>query len=345
MSKLLSICIPTYNKSKELSEIIDAMLSIQRNDLEIVITDNLSTDDTEEKVRGYSDGRVRYCKNTEALPPFINMVHSIFNAQGKYALYCNDRDLLYPEDVLELMHVLEQNELAFLYCKNRSSQVSGALTIYRAGFDSLMHQTCIHHPTGLVFNRELIAQHLHEEDYRQYLKYINTYDFLMLDLLQYGDSAIYDGGYWSARPTEFIKKNKSGTTIYFTPEVRETMFYGVTDRALLENDYSMSEFQKQQVLDKIYLEFCGLFSSYKRCMADVFETAHYGLNRKFISTPQMLGIYRRFFHRSIAHLEEKGYGQEWVQAANGRRRKYYGNVLVRSLKIDVLILQNRLSGR
>ena len=190
MDILLSICIPTYNRIKDLSEVIDSLLRVSSDAFEIVITDNCSTDSTEQTVCGYSDPRVRYCRNESPLPPFLNMIHSIFNGRGKYALYCNDRDLIYPEGVERLLTHLRDQDLAFVWGPAASGKNDGSLMRYTKGFDSLMHHACIHHPTGMIFNRTLIAAHLAEEEYAQFLPYVNTYDFLMLDLMQYGDTAI-----------------------------------------------------------------------------------------------------------------------------------------------------------
>lgn len=47
---LLSICIPTYNRSQYLKETIDSIIGqeeFKSENVEIVISDNCSTDDTE----------------------------------------------------------------------------------------------------------------------------------------------------------------------------------------------------------------------------------------------------------------------------------------------------------
>lgn len=75
----------------------DDVLTIDREDFEIVITDNQSTDGTRDVITGYSDSRVQYCENAEPLPALLNTIRSIYNARGKYALYCNDRDLLFQK--------------------------------------------------------------------------------------------------------------------------------------------------------------------------------------------------------------------------------------------------------
>ncbi len=334
MKKVLSICIPTYNRIAELSEIVDALLTIDSNEFEIVITDNMSTDNTKEKMLSYKDSRVRYCCNTEALPPFVNMIHSIFNAQGKYALYCNDRDVVYPEKIPSLIELLRQKDFAFVYTSAKRTQ--SEMVVFDSGFESLMNHSCIHHPTGMIYNRTLIGEKLKEEVYARYLQYINTYDFLMLDLFLYGKSALVSNKYWGTREVEFIKKNRSGTQIYFLPDIREKMFYGITDHIFLENDYKFTAEQKKKIIKKVYKEFCFLFCKYKACMADENETAHYGLEKEHVSTAKMLRLYREFFDRSLAYLKENKYEDYLIKYIRLRNVCFYFEIIKKCLKIDLI---------
>ena len=345
MGKLLSVCIPTYNRINELTEVIDSLLTLPGNNFDIVITDNLSTDETCEKLLAYSDARVKYIRNEKALPPFLNMIRSIFNATGEYALYCNDRDLLYPEGISKLMEVLKGQELAFLWSPAAGKKSTNKLSVYSAGYDSLMAHASIHHPTGMVYNRRIMAEHLEESNYERFLPYINTYDFLMLDLFQYGKSAVYDGGYWSSRPASFIKKHKSGTRLYFSPEVREEMFHGIMDHVFLDNEYHISLEQKKNLVKKINRNFATLFCKYKACMADVNETAHYGLEPRFISTEKILQIYKGFFSRSLLYLNDRGYEPALIDAMKQDRASLLTHVVSKCLKIDLITIVSKIRQR
>ena len=346
--KILSICIPTYNRLAELSELVDQLLELDRHDFEIVITDNVSTDGTPEKYQSHPDQRVRYCRNACALPPFMNMIHSIFNASGKYALYCNDRDLVHRDQLPALMDILACNEFAFVHGPARMRNSSGTLKVFEKGFDSLSNHSFIHHPTGMIYNRELIAQHLHEEDYEQYIACINTYDFLMLDLFQYGKSAKYYAGYWSSRPSEYISKHKSGTgmadvsKLYFSPEMRERMFYGIMGHVFLDNDYQMNLNQKAIVANKLYMNFAALFSKYKACMSDPHETAHYGLVPARIPTNQIVKVFNAFFDRSSQWMTEKGFDDLIIRGSKKRRLQYSKQVVVSCFKIDAYNLLRKI---
>lgn len=132
------------------------------------------------------------------------------------------------------MNVLSKNDFSFLHSPRYSSADRMSLHVYEKGYESLIHQKYIHHPTGMVFNRDLIAQHLCETDYQKFVPFVYTYDFLMLDLLQYEKSAILDYGYWSARPMSYLRNHRAGTgpNLYFLPETREKIFYKVFEHVL-----------------------------------------------------------------------------------------------------------------
>jgi glycosyltransferase involved in cell wall biosynthesis len=59
----VSIQIPTYNQSEYLSLAIDSALMQDYKNLEIVIADDCSEDDTKEIVSGFQDSRIRYFCN------------------------------------------------------------------------------------------------------------------------------------------------------------------------------------------------------------------------------------------------------------------------------------------
>lgn len=341
MARLLSICIPTYNRVAELEELIDSLLSLDGDDFEIVITDNQSTDETKNMILGKKDHRLVYYYNENPLPAYLNMIHSIFNARGKYALYCNDRDILLPDRVEKLTRLLKNEEYAFLISPCFGPNNDESLQEFPSGFESLMKQDLIHHPTGMVYNRELIEKHLKKEKYEKYLDSLSIYDFLMVDLFKFGKTAIYNCGYWKQRGPEYLALHKSGGKLYFTPDVRNIMFYSLMDYIIVDNDFSLDQKQKQLFLNHIYLFFCFLFSKYKMSMADKYETAHYGINTKHISTAKMLMIYKQVFTKSISHLQEKGYSSDLIDYIKKKKNRYYFEVLKVCFEYDLRQLKKK----
>ncbi|MDD5020755.1 MAG: glycosyltransferase family 2 protein [Endomicrobiaceae bacterium] len=92
---LLSICIPTYNRSESLLQTVESIINSDGFDekVEIVISDNCSTDDTEQICRDYTNkyNNVKYYRQLK--PTNIadeNFIDALSFATGKYIKLNND---------------------------------------------------------------------------------------------------------------------------------------------------------------------------------------------------------------------------------------------------------------
>ena len=103
---LVSICIPTYNRPKFLKEAIESCQSQTLSDLEIIVSDNSSNDESREYVEGLRDPRIRYFKNDGDIGGIRNIALAAQRARGKYIKVLMDDDLLKPR-------ALERMVLAF----------------------------------------------------------------------------------------------------------------------------------------------------------------------------------------------------------------------------------------
>ena len=112
----LSIGMPVYNGEQFLRETLDSILNQTFKDFELIISDNASTDKTEEICREYAarDRRVRYYRNQQNLgaAPNYNRVFQLSNAD--YFKWATHDDLLAPEYLERCIEVLEQNPLIAL---------------------------------------------------------------------------------------------------------------------------------------------------------------------------------------------------------------------------------------
>ena len=59
---LVSIVIPTYNSAKYLPETLSSILSQSFQDIEIIIVDDASTDDTREVIQSINSDKIRYTR-------------------------------------------------------------------------------------------------------------------------------------------------------------------------------------------------------------------------------------------------------------------------------------------
>lgn len=92
---LVSIAIPTYNRANGyLRETIQASLAQTYPEIEIVISDNCSSDNTEDFVKSFGDPRIRYYRQSENIGMLNNFNFCIEQAHGAYFLLLPDDDLI-----------------------------------------------------------------------------------------------------------------------------------------------------------------------------------------------------------------------------------------------------------
>src|SRR6185312_8647929 len=112
----VTIGIPVYNGERYLEEAIRSALGQTNGDLELVISDNASTDRTAEICRDYAlqDSRLRYFRNPSNLgaAPNYNIVFS--HARGRFFKWLAHDDLMTPTYVEKVTRVLEARPEAVL---------------------------------------------------------------------------------------------------------------------------------------------------------------------------------------------------------------------------------------
>lgn len=97
----VSIGLPVYNGERFLASALDSILAQTHDEFELIISDNASTDATEEICRRYAaaDRRIRYVRqevNLGAAPNF-NVVFEL--ARGRYFRWASHDDLIEPTNL------------------------------------------------------------------------------------------------------------------------------------------------------------------------------------------------------------------------------------------------------
>jgi glycosyltransferase involved in cell wall biosynthesis len=99
---LVSICIPTFNGAAFIREAVDSALGQTYEPLEVVVTDDLSTDGTYEILREYRDPRLRLERNARRRGHIGNRNHVISRTRGVLVKFLDQDDILDPGCVAEM---------------------------------------------------------------------------------------------------------------------------------------------------------------------------------------------------------------------------------------------------
>lgn len=312
--KTLSICIPTYNRVVQLEELVKSLLAVTSNDFEVVVTDNCSTDNTLDMLNAIKDDRLVVYKNTSPEPALYNMILSIFNASGKYALYCNDRDIIYTEQLLHFIEFLKNHKYSYIHVPKYHGNPTYKINEYEKGFDSLIHHPFCDHPTGMVFNAEIMKKNLHKEDYKKYIEYIHTFCFLNQDLVIYEKSATYDICLWDPRPSIFKVQSASGTVykgqLFFDAETTTCSMAAEIEHLIGNPYFSLSSEQQKKLIFTIFIYFKKRLMMTKEYYANARECAHYNIKPRHISFFEMKNVYNHYLKECDNVLRNTSFYEE-----------------------------------
>jgi glycosyltransferase involved in cell wall biosynthesis len=94
---VVSVIIPTYNRSQMLSRAIQSVLMQTFQDFELLVVDDASEDNTEEAVKGIRDQRIHYIRHEKNKGGSAARNTGIQAALGKYIAFLDSDDEWLPE--------------------------------------------------------------------------------------------------------------------------------------------------------------------------------------------------------------------------------------------------------
>lgn len=96
MSNLVSICIPVYNSECTIKATLDSVLKQTYSNIEIIVVDNCSTDNTWQIINSFTDSRIKKFKNDNNIGMVRNWNKCLEYATGVYVHFLCGDDLLSP---------------------------------------------------------------------------------------------------------------------------------------------------------------------------------------------------------------------------------------------------------
>jgi glycosyltransferase involved in cell wall biosynthesis len=115
---LVSIVIPVFNRQNIICQALDSALGQTYKNLDIVVVDNASTDQTWEVLNGYANKykHIRIFRNEHNLGPVRNWIRGVELARGEYVKILFSDDWMDETDIeINLRHLSGNAELAFVY--------------------------------------------------------------------------------------------------------------------------------------------------------------------------------------------------------------------------------------
>jgi glycosyltransferase involved in cell wall biosynthesis len=210
--------IPTYNQSHFVGDAVESVLKQSYTNLEIVVLDDNSSDNTSEVIGTYNDPRVRYIKNESNLGRVKNYRQGLNeNTNGKWVLNLDGDDYLTDFNYIEdCINILNSNPNALLIFggyskKENDSKRSTKYTKY-TGKDFLIkgYRPWLFNHLTSIYNREIAlevgfyTQDILSSDAESILRLCSKGDIIYKEGI---------GGYWRPHGDNFTSKSKISSKI------------------------------------------------------------------------------------------------------------------------------------
>lgn len=259
MTPLVSICIPCYNSENTIGRTIQSVLEQTYPNLEIIVSDNASTDRTVEVVRKFSDDRIKLFVNDCNLGMIQNFQIALSRASGQYVkCLCSD-DTITPDCIEKQVDVFlsHPNDNIVMVAAEKNVINKDNKILFRKPFPgkaglydgkkairkSFLHGTSIFGEPGCVMFVNAIAKRTTGFIIEDELAYVVDYNFYC-QLLQHGNLYVIKEPLFSFRVI-----STSGTAGFKWSQAR--IFNALIDK-----------YYREGVID-----YCWIVRSYSKTMA------------------------------------------------------------------------------
>lgn len=123
---ILSFCIPTYNRADFVVKSVKSILKYQGDDIEVVVSDNGSTDDTVKKLKEIHDNRLKISSNESNFGFEFNLVKVLKLAHGDFLFLLSDEDTILSEKINKLIKILKNENYGLIVTSLKDDNLTNA---------------------------------------------------------------------------------------------------------------------------------------------------------------------------------------------------------------------------
>lgn len=164
-SPLISVIIPTHNRAQELKRSVESVLKQTRQDFEIIIISDGSTDNTPDTVTSFNDPRIRFFQHEVCKGASAARNTGLRAAKGKYIAFLDDDDEWLPTKLEKQLPVIEKSppEVGLVYAwmeyfKNGESRGLRAPELRGNVFVEMLDKQAIGGCPTIIIKREVIER-------------------------------------------------------------------------------------------------------------------------------------------------------------------------------------------
>ena len=200
---MVSVVIPVYNRENSIKAAVESVLKQTYSELEIIIVDDGSTDNTRQIIESIKDQRIRYLYQ-ENKGACNARNRGIKNCKGEFIAFHDSDDIWHSEKIEKQLSIFSKKNVDIVFCKMNQikedgtvivipTQISGGIIDKNENYFGIGTQSLV--CKREVFNNDLFDESLPRfQEYELLLRLSRKYSIFCIDegLVDYyiGDDSI-----------------------------------------------------------------------------------------------------------------------------------------------------------
>ncbi len=111
----ISVIVPVYNSHKHIKECLDSIINQTYKNIEILVINDKSTDNSLEIINSFKDKRIKIINLKKNSGVAVARNKGIEEATGNYICFIDSDDYWYPEKLKKQIKFIKNNNYAFIY--------------------------------------------------------------------------------------------------------------------------------------------------------------------------------------------------------------------------------------
>lgn len=325
MEPIVSFCIASYMRQDRTVDLVKEILQFHHQLIEVVVSDDHSSDNTFEVLSEICDKRLKICQNEENLGPRMNWYRALEMGSGKYLIQVLDRDWIRASEIEEIINILQETDAGFGYfgiaitSRYTNQQNSNRFELYSAGIEALKKFACVPtHPTGHFFRKSVWDSIKNKKKFFLEDKWgIYPHGYICAMASLHNSGIIIRGNFcvqtekikWKYRDDKSkFYQNSNNRKFWWMPEEKMKELIAVT---YLINWLPITDVQKREiVVERFYDELYAATIKYKYNSQDIDNARHYNINVKYIRSLELRIISISFLICYLRYIKDKKF--QWM---------------------------------
>lgn len=342
---LLSIAIPTFGYPKAIIKNINNILSINRNDVELVVVDNdPSGMQIGDFINRIEDDRFHYYRNSTNIGRSANIAKAIENATAKFVLIASSDDMIRLESIEDIISMIKKYPNCGIIMgrvvsdRGEISGYCGGFKVYKKGYDALMVTPRMGTLYPFVVNKSYLD---FDKLYSQEETYMQTRiaysaagrgDFIgiesvladVVDQMSYlEDESRYE--LMNTEEWEEIKKTLSIGSCYYSPEARTEQL--IKDIETIDA-FNLRLSHKLKIIDKLVSNHLSMSLLYIPAAHDPYQIKCGG-SVGFLKSEDVLDYFWKKMHK---YFEQKEMNDEYYYTGKLRDKICNEKIIIKNVR-------------